>query len=74
MHGVHQNIGAEPSAQDKSDQAQGPKGRDMGKSGVAVVCHGCFVEACPAPCHPSALLTGCEQVFFLSFLGFEDPT
>ena len=41
-----------------SDHAQGPKGRDIGKSGVAVVCHGCFLDACPAPYYPSALLTG----------------
>jgi len=38
-----------------SDRAQGQKGRDMGKSGVASVCHGWpATQACPAPCHPAA--------------------
>jgi len=39
----------------KSDAAQEQKGRDVGKSGVAVGCHGWFaMQACLAPCHPAA--------------------
>jgi len=57
VHGVHQNVDAESHGNDNVRAERQCKCRDMGTSGVAVLCHSGFARgACRPPCHPVACL------------------